>query len=387
MKGFNSMDSVTGYDLSSLPFIDDHSHPYIVTPEGDRYTALDTFLGVVGSHDPAALAHRDAMLYQRWATRTLARFLDCDPTPAAVAAARKEAGDERSYRERLFADQRIEGLVVDTGYPFPLIDVDRFLRETPAPVARLFRIEVLIRQLLDQDLSWAELRDRFDGAIRAAIRERGFAGVKSIIAYRTGLDVDIANLAESAGEAGLAAARQAPDDMMASKPLRDHLLGRTAALAGELNVPFQIHTGFGDAEIVLTRCNPANLNRFLAHSEHAATRFVLVHTYPFMAEAAFLAAALPNVWCDLSLGIPFAPAAADRVLETALELAPTNRLLAGSDAFSGPEQTWLGAVLTREALGRVLAGLEQRDLITESEAGEIAADLLAGNARSLYSFS
>ena len=104
-------------------------------------------------------------------------------------------------------------------------------------------------------------------------------------------------------------------------------------------------------------------------------------------EAAFLAAALPNVWCDLSLGIPFAPAAADRVLATALELAPTNRLLAGSDAFSGPEQTWLGALLTREALGRVLADLERRDLITESEAGEIAADLLAGNARALYTFA
>jgi hypothetical protein len=65
MKGFNSMDSVSGYDLSSLPFIDDHSHPYIVTPEGDRYTALDTFLGVGGAcasgrHALPALGHPHA---------------------------------------------------------------------------------------------------------------------------------------------------------------------------------------------------------------------------------------------------------------------------------------------------------------------------------------
>jgi predicted TIM-barrel fold metal-dependent hydrolase len=267
-----------------------------------------------------------------------------------------------------------------------LIDVDQFLRETPVPTARLFRIEVLIRQLLEADLGWNEFRDRFDSAIRSAIREKGFRGVKSIIAYRTGLDIEMAHLAESAGASGYAVARQAPDDMTVSKPLRDHLLGRAAALAGELDVPFQIHTGFGDAEIVLTRCNPANLNFFLGHPEHAATRFVLVHTYPFMAEAAFLAAALPNVWCDLSLGIPFAPAAADRIIATALELAPTNRLLAGSDACYGPEQTWLGAVLTKEALGRVLAGFEQRSLVTESEAVEIAAGMLAGNARALYTF-
>lgn len=378
------MVSEIGYDLASLPFIDDHSHPYLVDGGGDRYTSLDTFLGVVGSLEPDALAHRDAMLYQRWATRRLAGFLGCEPTPAAVAAARRQTGDERAYRERLFADQRIEGLVVDTGYPYPLIDVGRFLRETPVPVARLFRIEVLIKHLLEEELAWGEFRDRYDAHIRAAIRDKGFAGIKSIIAYRTGLDVEMANLTESMGENGFEAARRNPEAMMASKPLRDHLLGRAAALAGELNVPFQIHTGFGDAEIVLTRCNPANLNRFLGHPAHAATRFVLVHTYPFMAEAAFLAAALPNVWCDLSLGIPFAPAAADRILATALELAPTNRLLAGSDAFSGPEQTWLAAKLSKQALARVLWSFKERGFITEPEGEEIAAAIMAGNAREMY---
>lgn len=374
------------FDFSSLPVIEDHSHPYVIEHDPERYRQLDSFLGVFGSKEPAAIDHREAMIYQRWAARKLAEFLGCEPTPAAIAKARAGVGDERAYRDRLYADATIEALVVDTGYPYPPTDVARFLAETPRPVARLFRIEVLIRELLAEELTWPEFRDRFDTAVRSAIREKGFKGVKSIIAYRTGLEVDLASLEERAGEIGLSEALAAAENMQASKRLRDHLLGRTARLAGELDVPFQIHTGIGDAEVVLAKCNPANLAGFLLRPEHRATKFVLVHTYPYMAEAGYLAAALPNVWCDLSEGIPFATSAVDRIIATALELAPTNRLLAGSDAFSSPEQAWLGALLTKAALGRVLADLHLRDLITESEAGDIAAQILAGNARELYKF-
>jgi predicted TIM-barrel fold metal-dependent hydrolase len=97
-----------------------------------------------------------------------------------------------------------------------------------------------------------------------------------------------------------------------------------------------------------------------------------------------MAAALPNVWMDLSLGIPFAPVAADRIVSTALELAPIPRILFGSDAFSGPEQSWLGAKLAKAALARVLALIVANDYLTETNAREAAAAILAENARSLY---
>ena len=100
-----------------------------------------------------------------------------------------------------------------------------------------------------------------------------------------------------------------------------------------------------------------------------------------------MAAALPNVWMDLSEGIPFAVTAVDRILATALELAPVNRILYGSDAFSGPEQVWLGAKLTKSALARVFTDLWQRDLATEAEARCDAAAILAENARALYGMS
>jgi len=370
-------------DFTDLPVVDDHCHPYAIPAGQGRYVPLDTFLGVPGDA-PAALAHRDAMLYQRWATRMLAAFLGCDPTPAAVAEARSAQGDERDYRARLFADARLEALVVDTGYPQPPVDMDVFRAETPIPIAPIYRIEPPIKTLLDERVGYDEFVRRFDDGLRRAVRDEGFLGLKSIIAYRTGLDVDLAQRDESAGRHALDQALAEPDLLANSKPLRDHLLCRTLDLAVELDVPLQIHTGFGDVDVLLRHCNPANLSDVLKDPDYRAAKVVLVHCYPFVAEASYLAAALPNVWCDLSLGVPFAPAAADRIFATALELAPTTRLLAGSDAFSGPEQSWLGAKLAKDALARTLTDLCARDLLTEREAHDIAAATLATNARALY---
>jgi len=373
------------FDFDALPVVDNHTHPYLVSPvpRDRRYAALDTFLGTPGDGDEA-LEHRNAMLYQRLATRMLARFLGCEPTPQAVAEVRAKERDERAYVERLFADARIEALVVDTGYPQPAIPLDAFRARTPVPVWPIFRIEPVIASLLNARLPFEDWVHRFDGRLRRAVQEEGYVGFKSIIAYRTGLEIDLAHRGANAGQRAFDAALAEPDRLSASKPLRDFLLLRTLELAIELGVPVQIHTGFGDIDILLKHCNPAGLADALKDEVYRAAKVVLVHCYPFVAEASYLAAALPNVWCDLSLGVPFAPAAADRIYATAFELAPVNRILTGSDAFSGPEQSWLGAKIAKAALGRVLTDFEARGLVDEVEAYQIAADVLAGNARALY---
>ncbi len=371
-------------DFASLPVIDNHCHPFLVETPPDRYAALDSFLGLPADQ-PEAMVHRGGMVYQSWAIRQLAGFLGCEPEPAAVAAARARSGaDERGYVGRLFADARIEGLVVDTGYPQPPVDVAAFGDRTPVPITPIFRIEPPIQALLDARIDYDELVRRFDEQVRRAVREEGFRGLKSIIAYRTGLDVDPAHAAGAAGRRGLDLALAEPGHLPASKPLRDHLLLRTLELSVELAVPVQIHTGFGDADVVLSRCNPALLNETLKLEPYRGARVVLIHCYPYLAEASWMAAALPNVWLDLSLGIPFAPVAADRIVATALELAPVPRVLFGSDAFSGPEQSWLGAKLAKDALGRVLADVVAKELLTEGEAHAAAAAILAENARRLY---
>ena len=68
----------------------------------------------------------------------------------------------------------------------------------------------------------------------------------------------------------------------------------------------------------------------------------------------------------------------------ALELAPINRILYGSDAFAGPEQIWLGAKVAKAALARVFTDLLHKDFVTEEDARDAARAILAGNARVLY---
>ncbi len=376
-------DSVTAFDFSALPVVDNHLHPYVISHGKKRYAPLNSFLGMPGE-DEATLAHRDAMLYQRWATRQLAAFLSCDADPEVVAAARANQGDERAWAERLFRDQNIEALVVDTGYPQPPLDMCGYRAITPAEILTIYRIEPPIKALLDAGVPWDEFVQRFDEGIARAIRDEGFLGLKSIIAYRTGLEIDISHESDAAGKTGLTHALSDRDDMMASKPLRDHLLLRALRLAVDLNVPFQIHTGIGDRDIVLERCNPALLNSVLKREPYRDAKVILIHTYPYVAEASWMAAALPNVWMDLSEGVPFALAAVDRIFATALELAPINRILYGSDAFAGPEQIWLGAKIAKAALARVFSDLLRKDLVTEDEARDAARAILAGNARVLY---
>jgi hypothetical protein len=194
--------SATIFDFSALAVVDNHLHPYVVEHSGSRYAPLNSFLGMPGD-DPEALAHRDAMLYQRWATRQLAAFLGCDPTPQAVAEARAAQKDERAWAERLFRDANIEALVIDTGYPQPPVDVDRFRAVTPAEILTIYRIEPAIKALLDEGASWPDFIRRFDDGIARAIADEGYIGLKSIIAYRTGLDIDIAHEPDAAGRAGL----------------------------------------------------------------------------------------------------------------------------------------------------------------------------------------
>lgn len=371
------------FDFSRLPVIDNHCHPFLVEPDPERYAPLNSFLGLPDEVS-GGREHREAMLYQRWATREVARFLGSEPTPAAVARARAAVGDEAAYVRRLFADEQVEALVCDTGYPQPPLDVAEFRRRVPVRILPVYRIEPPIKQLLEERVGFGDFVRRFDDGIRRAIREEGFVAVKSIIAYRTGLDVDPAAAADEAGRRGLEAALAAPERLPASKLLRDHLLLRTLRLCGELGVSFHVHTGIGDADVVLAKCNPALLNEALKQPANRGTTVVLIHCYPYVPEASWLAAALPNVYLDLSEGVPFALVAADRIFEEALELAPVNRILFGTDAFSGPEQVWLGAKLAKQALARVMTRLFERGYITKPEGHEIAAAILSGNARRLY---
>jgi predicted TIM-barrel fold metal-dependent hydrolase len=108
------------------------------------------------------------------------------------------------------------------------------------------------------------------------------------------------------------------------------------------------------------------------------TTFVLLHCYPFVREAGWLAHVYGNVFFDVSLTIPHVARPAGALYE-ALELAPASKLLYASDASQTPELYLLAARWWREALGEVLPAM-----LSEDDAAAAARMILRENAVTLY---
>ena len=201
----------------------------------------------------------------------------------------------------------------------------------------------------------------------AAARGEGYVALKTIAAYRGGLDLD-------------ALQPSIRTDRVEGTRLRYVLLAALEANEETGDpLPVQVHCGFGDSDIWLARADPSHLKPLVERFRE--TRFVLLHCYPFVRQAGWLAHVYGNVWFDLSLTIPHVspPAAA---LREALELAPVSKLLYASDAARTPELYYLAAKWWREALAEVLA-----DVLPADEAERDGRAILRENALSLYGLS
>ena len=386
-------------DTSGLPVVDVHCHPFVrqgeLTP--NQFTDLVSFPGGSVEYmaeggvpldetlvDEIQRVRRDT-IYFRYLVHQLADFFDCEPELQRIVEERNRAAqDNKSYLKQLFDDCGLTTLVFDFGYPRPPLDPSRVKEEVPAEVVPLYRIEPLIVELLEQDIGWGEFRQRFDDTLADAIQNRGYRGLKSIIAYRTGLDVSPLSRTADQGLQALDAIRRGIGGQ-AMKKLRDHLLCRTMELCMEHDVPMQIHTGMGDHEVNLLLCRPALLMDLLRFPTFRACKVLLVHTgYPYHAEAGYMANMLPRVYCDVSEGIPFAANAARRIYAEVLEMAPISKVVFGSDGYVVPETNYIGVKLGKAALAQALGDLVEQGMLSRAEAEDAARLILAGNARRLY---
>lgn len=387
-------------DLSALPVVDVHCHPFLnrgsVTPE--EFTNLTAFGGgspqymTEGGIDVTDAVQAELQrvkrdtLYFRRMVKDLAAFFQAEPTLDAVVTERNRAvaAGYSAYVNRLYADAQLTTVMFDFGMPVPVLDRHAVKAELPIEVTPIFRIEPLIADLLKDEIGWAEFRRRYDDTISHALTHGGYRGLKSIIAYRTGLDISPLSRTRDQGFQALDAIRRGLGGG-SMKKLRDHLFCRAMELAMEHDVPMQVHTGMGDFEVNLVLCRPAYLMDLLRFPTFRACRVLLVHTgYPFHGEAAYIANVLPRVYCDVSEGVPFAGHAARRIFREVLELAPLSKVVYGSDGFSLPEINYTSAKLGKQALVGALTDIMAEGMLSEDEAYETAQLILSGNARQLY---
>ncbi len=384
-------------DLSHAPVVDAHCHPWrneellAQDPAGfeDRITMTGMCLISSGLADEQSRAHLGLLTESTplalTMRRRLAEHLGCEPTREAVAASRHTAlaADPVAYSRRLWQQGNVVGLVYDEGYPQPTIPREAFAADSGATVHRVGRIEPWIAALREQAKSYQELEDAFEAELEQAAADPALVAFKSVIAYRTGLDVEDppADYCERAFQ--LWRADGFRETRQHAKPVRDRLLRRTLAAAKRHDRPLHVHCGGGDPAIVLAHARPQDLFPLLA--EHADQPVVLIHSgWPWLEEGAFVASVLPQVYLEVSITMPWLSLAIDQKLEVLLGATPPAKILYGSDEASEPEVIWFSAQLGREALGRVLGTAVERTWLTEAEARRIGEGVLAGNARRLH---
>lgn len=296
-------------------------------------------------------------------------------------------GAGTAYLGRLFDDAGTGAMLVDTGYGGPeMLGVHELRRVSGRDVREIVRLESVAEAVLRAGGSSARSLTGFvDGVLRRleAALEGGAAGIKSILGYRTGLCFpNHGALTRRQAFTLLDRRRQARrfDDPVVAP----FLVRRTAELAGQRQAPLQFHTGIGDTDIDLPRADPSLLRPLLHDPRTEACPIVLLHCYPYVRAAGYLAATYPQVHMDLSLAIPLAEPVAGNLVREALALCPADKLLAGSDGHSYPEMHWWGAVVWDRALRQVLDPELAAGELDEPAARDVAERILGGNARILY---
>ncbi|KAJ5548900.1 hypothetical protein N7513_006134 [Penicillium frequentans] len=273
---------------------------------------------------------------------------------------------------------------------------------TASATKRIVRIEAVAASLLVELMStdrqegqtvWGLFRQQFLEKLEHAMDDPAVVGFKSVVCYRTGLDVD----PHTPDEDLLTASLHRTLDLgtrksgyrIEEKPLNDWLVQQTLKLitwrkrAGIVK-PLQFHTGLGDNDISLLRANPAYLQPLIV--QYPDADIVLLHSaYPYTREAGYLASVYPNIYLDLGEVFPMVSRQAqEKILQESLEITPTNRLLWSTDGHFHPETFWLANKQFRQALEKVFIDYVQHGDYTVSQAKAAAADILFNNSNRLY---
>jgi len=370
--------------LATLPAIDGHLHPPLRLPQP---ADCDGLLRLFTESDFAAqLPHVAHSLYFQQALRALAELHGCDPTVEAVLATRR-ALSLPELLARSVGGANVRALLVDDGYrlaeSYTLVEL-RAAAPAGCRVWGVLRLETLAEQLAAEHTTFAAFAEAFTAAL-GALRARGYVALKSIAAYRCGLALGPADAAAAAASWPRihAQARQGRLRLV-DKPLITWCLWQGIAAAGAQGLPLQLHTGFGDRDLDLLQANPLLLRPLLEADALRGVPVVLLHTYPYVREAAYLASLYPEVYLDLSLTVPLVGPGAARVVGEALELAPASKVLYGSDAAGLAETIWLAARAMRGALAELIAAWVTAGALTLAQAEQVAARVLGRNAAALY---
>ncbi|KAK5173189.1 uncharacterized protein LTR77_003311 [Saxophila tyrrhenica] len=401
--------------IRACPVIDNHAHN-LLRPHGQKTSDLLTITteasGEALEDTPTSLAHLRAV-------RQLRKLYDlpADADWAAILKKRAELldGDADALYKKCF--EGTQTILVDDGLatadavePYSFHD-----KYTLSPCKRIVRIETVAADILsalyqqnklpagvalaDEEacsLAWLAFITAFEEAVAALLGDSEVVGFKSVICYRTGLDIRPRRDVEIT-EDGLRSFRRhylpecvSRNFRVEAKGMNDALVISTCKLIAAgyrqqgVAKPLQFHTGLGDNDINLLDANPACLQPLIAH--FPTVPVVLLHSsYPYTREAGYLATVYKNCYLDIGEVFPMVSRdGQEKIVRQALELTPWSKLLLSTDGHFFPDTYWLANVQGREAIERVMCEYVEKEDLEVKDAMKAVKDVFFENSNKLY---
>ncbi|KAF9529040.1 amidohydrolase-domain-containing protein [Crepidotus variabilis] len=384
----------------SHPAIDNHAHPLLRTDS----RSVKPFEGVFSEAEGEELLEGTPHTLACYrGTKQLAELYRMEKQETVIWEQIKAYRDTMDYLElcRLcFTAGKIRCVLMDDGLGGSLGIGEEYKwhdQFTVGKTKRVVRIEVVAEAILTEVLGKAgtpdgrQLLEHFERQLKTKLREYGadseVVGFKSIVCYRTGLEVGL----ESRLDDKRVALKQlwyAYHDTgkirLEHKSLNDEVVRMALDVAAHCGKPVQFHTGLGDNDLTLTQSAPALLQPII--KAYHETVIVLLHaSYPYMREAGYLTSVYRNVYLDFGEVFPMVSRSGQKdIIQQLLELTPTNKIMWSSDGRWWPESYYLAIQQAREILYEVLSESILRKEVNEGEATEIISKVLYNNAARLY---
>ena len=159
------------------------------------------------------------------------------------------------------------------------------------------------------------------------------------------------------------------------KAFSDFVVDRLCRLAGERDLPVQMHLGTA----IIRGSHPLKAASLV--ERHPRTRFLLMHlAYPWSRDLLGMAFVYRNLWLDLTWSRLLSPSHFKLALHEAIEILPDeSRLMFGGDNWH-VEETYGTMKLARQLIGEVLQEKIASGYLLLEDAERVAAKILRENA-------
>ncbi|KAF2803804.1 developmental protein-like protein fluG [Mytilinidion resinicola] len=398
--------------IDSCPIIDNHAHNLLLPTHVEAHP----FEAITSEAQGRALQDTFKSLSHLRAERQLRELYECPKDANWEDILKKRAEWLHNDQEALIRKclHGIHCILMDDGLggAEKVLTYDEHDQYTPAPTKRIVRIETVAEYLMENILRkasevdleeeryltdiWVLFTGEFERSILDAIKDPDVAGFKTVVCYRSGLDVEpdyndnLELQVSKPFEHYVQRAIRKRKFRIERKALNDFLVLKTLEILSDntfgtdLSKPLQFHTGLGDNDINLLQSNPAYLQPLIEN--YPAVPFVLLHSsYPYTREAGYLATVFSHVFLDVGEIFPMLSRDGQiSAIRQSLELVPGGKLLYSTDGHWFPETYWLANKQFREALYEVLSEYVKKDDLTIAQAISMTKDMLYNNANVLY---